>query len=437
MNYKIEKFLFVLCSLFVLTTAVSAYKPQYADEAQTTTLRWRNKTISVAISNSITKPNANIKFDENIYEAVRKSFEAWEKVADIKFDLKASDKQSISPDGKSGDGVSLITIAQTPENLLLFGGENGDVAAYTRVFFNRRGNIAEADIVLNPYAQFSVDGTIGTFDLQATLTHEIGHLLGLDHSSVSGSTMFEKQGKNGVYSLPNFSYQTLSDDDVTGIRGLYGAESGNENCCGILQGKITVAKDLKAKAVELWLEEKATGKTAAAIQTGALGKFKISGLSPGTYRIFAQDGLNNLISAENLGEVEIAAGKATIFNEQFSPSGKKFDLIFSGFNGQISDTTIFLNKGNSYIVYFAGKNLPNNAFEIGFNSPHLTVNQKSLTKHDYGDEFDVYSVEVKIDAAAHDGIYSLYLRNQNGKNDYIIGGISVENSPNPATFQSF
>lgn len=434
---KIEKFIFVLLSSLALAATLSAYTPQYADEAQTTTLRWRNKTISVALSNSIIKPNANIKSDGDVYEAVRKSFEAWENVADIKFDLKSSDKQNISPAGKSGDGISLITIAQTPENLLLFNGDSSDVAAYTRVFFNRRGNIAEADIVLNPYAQFSTDGTLGTFDLQATLTHEIGHLLGLDHSSVSGSTMFENQGKNGTYSLSNFSYQTLSDDDITGIRGLYGAEAGNEKCCGILQGKISVARELKAKAVEIWLEEKASGKTTAAIQTGALGKFKINGLMPGTYRVYAQDRSNSSISAENLGEVEISNGKSTIFNQQFTPSGKKFDLLFSGFNGQISDTMVFVNKGNSYIIYFAGKNLPNDNFEVGFNSSYLTVNQKTLTGHDYGEEFDVFSVEVKIDAEAQDGIYSLYLRNQNGKSDFIIGGISVENTPNHSTFQTF
>lgn len=434
---KTENLFLLLFSLIVFSTAVSAYTPQYADEAQTTTLRWRNKTITVAISNSFTKPNANIKSDESVSEAVRKSFEAWENIADIKFDLRPSEKQAISPAGKSGDGVSLITIAQTPENLLLFSGDNSDVAAYTRVFFNRRGNIAEADIVLNPYAQFSTDGAIGTFDLQATLTHEIGHLLGLDHSSVSGSTMFEHQGKNGTYSLPNFSYRTLSDDDITGIRGLYGAETENEICCGSLQGKISVAKELKAKAIEIWLEEKASGKTVAAIQTNALGKFKLGGLSPGTYRLFAQDRLNKFISAENLGEVEITKDKAAILNEQFTPSNKKFDLMFSGFNGQISDTTVLVNKGNSYIVYFAGKNITNNNFEIGFNSPFLTVNKKSLTKHNYGDEFDVFSVEVVIDAAAQNGIYSLYLRNKSGKNDFIIGGISVEDTPNQWTFQSF
>ncbi|MGI9054878.1 MAG: matrixin family metalloprotease [Pyrinomonadaceae bacterium] len=437
MNRRSKNYFLILLSLLAFSGTALPYTPQYADDAETVPLRWRSKIITVSLSNSFFKENINITADSNISEAVRKSFEAWENIADIKFDLQASEKQAISAAGKSGDGTSLITIAQTPENLLLFSGENSETAAFTRVFFNRRGNIAEADIVLNPYARFSTDGSIGTFDLQATLTHEIGHLLGLAHSTVSGSTMFEHQGKNGTYSLSNFSFRTLSEDDITGIRGLYGAEVENENCCGVLQGKITVAKLSKATAVELWLEEINSGKTVAALRINSSGKIKISGLSEGQYRIFAQDRRNDFISAENLGEVEISKGKITFFTEQFSPANKKFDLKFLGFNGQISDTTIPVNRGNSYIIYFAGKNIENENFELGFNSRFLTVNRQSLTKHNYGDEFAVYSVELRVDSDTPMGDYSLFFKDENGMNDFIIGGISVDEMPNPWTHRSF
>ena len=426
-----------MLSLFAFSLTALSYTPQYADDAETMPLRWRSKNITVSVSNSFFKENGNITADDNISEAVKKSFEAWENIANIKFELKSSEKQAISPAGKSGDGISLITIAQTPENLLLFSSENSETAAFTRVFFNRRGSIAEADIVLNPYAQFSTDGTIGTFDLQATLTHEIGHLLGLAHSSVSGSTMFEHQGKNGTYSLSNFSYRTLSDDDISGLRGLYGAETGNENCCGILQGKITVSKLAKTKAIELWLEETNSGKTVAAIQVNSLGKFKLDGLSEGKYRVFSQDRHNDFISAENLGEIEISKDKTTFFSEQFSPANKKSELKFLGFNGQISDTAIPVNRGNSYIIYFAGKNIENETFEIGFNSKYLTVNRQSLTKHNYGEEFAVYSVELKVDSSTPNGDYSLFFKDRNGKNDFIIGGVSVDEMLNPWIHHSF
>lgn len=436
MNCKPKKVLCFLFSLIIFSITATAYTPQFADEAQTVPLRWRGKTITVSVSNSFSRANSNIKPDSEIIEAVKNSFEAWENVADIRFEIKQSDKQAISPAGKSGDGISLITIAQTPENLLLFSGENSEVAAYTRIFYNRRGNITEADIVLNPYAQFSTDGTIGSFDIQATLTHEIGHLLGLDHSTVSASTVFAHQGKNGTYSLPSFSYRTLADDDITGVRDLYGAENGNEKCCGVLQGKISIPKTVQTKEILIWLEEFETGRTIAAFEINSQGRFRSNGLSEGKYKIFAQS-KNDSISTAELGEIEISKDKTTLFNERFSPEIKRFDFKFLGFNGQISDTVIPVNQGNSYLIYFAGKNIENENFEIGFNSPFLKVKQDSLRKHNYGDEYAVFSVEINVNYEARTGDYSLFFRSKNGTSDFIIGSISIDETSNPWTHQSF
>ncbi len=59
---------------------------------------------------------------------------------------------------------------------------------------------------------WSLTGAGSTFDLETVALHETGHLLGLDHSTVTGSVMFPSYG--GVR-------RALSQDDLDGIRRLY------------------------------------------------------------------------------------------------------------------------------------------------------------------------------------------------------------------------
>ncbi|MFM9957955.1 MAG: matrixin family metalloprotease [Phycisphaerales bacterium] len=54
----------------------------------------------------------------------------------------------------------------------------------------------------------------GKFDLETVALHEVGHLLGLQHSAVASSVMF------ALY--PGQNRRVLSSDDIAGIQSLYG-----------------------------------------------------------------------------------------------------------------------------------------------------------------------------------------------------------------------
>ncbi|HET6202184.1 MAG TPA: matrixin family metalloprotease [Planctomycetota bacterium] len=71
-------------------------------------------------------------------------------------------------------------------------------------------------------APFDVSGNPppGTWDLQGIETHELGHALGLGHSSVGGSTMYSGAAPPGLY------LRTIEADDVAGIQAIYGAAAG-------------------------------------------------------------------------------------------------------------------------------------------------------------------------------------------------------------------
>ncbi|PIA40358.1 hypothetical protein AQUCO_02500210v1 [Aquilegia coerulea] len=61
--------------------------------------------------------------------------------------------------------------------------------------------------------EWATDLTAGSSDLYTVALHEIGHLLGLDHSSVEGAIMWP--------SIPSGIRKELHGDDVQGIRALY------------------------------------------------------------------------------------------------------------------------------------------------------------------------------------------------------------------------
>jgi len=88
-----------------------------------------------------------------------------------------------------------------------------ETLALTTVFFNPdSGEIYDANIELNSnQATFVLgpgQGDAGAVDLNAVLTHEIGHFLGLSHSSNGSATMYS-QYKVGM--------TTLEDDDIAAI----------------------------------------------------------------------------------------------------------------------------------------------------------------------------------------------------------------------------
>ena len=410
-----------------------AYATQFADSGETMRLHWKTNTIPIAFSTSLTKPNPYIKPDSDIQGAIERSLETWEKAANIKFQVSWTDKQTVSPTGKSGDNVSLVTIAQTPENLLLFGSDPEVVSARTRIFFNRKGNITEADIVLNPYEQFSTDGSFGTFDFEATLTHEIGHLLGLDHSPVTGATMHAHQGKNGVYNLAAFSSRTLAEDDLTGIRALYGANSTEEYCCGTLAGKIFQSNGKPAKDFQVWAEDAVSGRVAAGVLSNAEGSFRIDGLQSGQYKVYTQDygkHSGKSFSVEELGEVIVSKGKTQLLSKKLKSETKNFDVRYVGFNGQVSELAVPVNSGKSYLIYVGGKNLDAGKVSIGFNSSYISVTPRSLTNHKYGEDVSVISFEINVAEETPLGEYSFFVKSNGENSEFAVGSLTVETFAN-------
>ena len=429
----------ILAAIFLLVclSSVRAFEQQFADDAKKIRLRWRGVTINLALSNSLKSAPANFKTGSDVAGAVQRSLATWERAANIRFNIVWTDKQSISsPDG-AGDSVNLITVAATTENVASFQGEASEMAGRTRVFFTKRGTITEADIVLNPYQQFSTDGTAGTYDFESALTHEIGHLLGLDHSELPAATMNAQQGKNGVFGLNAFAPRTLSEDDRAGVRSIYGTRGKTEKCCGAIIGTLSLPDGKPASHLQVWAEEIVTGKLAAATFSASNGAFQFAGLRAGKYRILTQSVRESnhsvVLSAAEVGEAFVEKGATTTLNQILILRPKTFDLRFIGFNNQLSTLAVPINAGRSYLVFIGGRDfaLENLSEEaIGVNSPYLAVNRASITAQDFGSDVSVLSFQLDVDAETPKGEYSIRLQKKNGETIYFVGSLTVDDVDN-------
>lgn len=81
------------------------------------------------------------------------------------------------------------------------------------------GEIHTARILINESAALSADGDESSYDMQSVLTHELGHVLGLDESGVPGATMWPTTERGSL------DMRSLEADDVAAARATYSAVS--------------------------------------------------------------------------------------------------------------------------------------------------------------------------------------------------------------------
>ncbi|HEY3026631.1 MAG TPA: matrixin family metalloprotease [Pyrinomonadaceae bacterium] len=446
--------------LIVVSTFVPArsYTLQYRDSSGTVPIRWPGPSITIAFSTSLQSPQPNIKAGSDVVGAAHRALQHWASVANIHFVETSSSALAISPQN-AGDDISLITVAA--ENASVFG--SSEAPARTRVFFDSAGAITEADIALNPSQPFSSDGAAGTYDLEATLTHEVGHLLGLEHSAVLGATMQPRQSKNGAYSLPALTGRTLAEDDCAGARALYGSSTITGSIAGkLMADAVNGELSTVVFGAHVFAENIATGKVVAGNITLSTGEYRIDGLSPGAYRVVLQS-LSGPVAASDINGAGgsysgLTATKPLFRTTEFSNSlSKKVAvaasattpvnlLLFStpppalvpqviGLNGELSTTALPLEAGQTYTIYVGGAgvdNVPGTSIRVS--SPFVEVDPASLALQQFGTSYPVISFNVSVAANAPFGDYSIRLQANSGEVAYLAGAVTIDPGVNSSAY---
>ena len=183
-------------------------------------------------------------------------------------------------------------------HLILFDEQNGSgyfptgsaTVAITPVWYSTSsGAILDADVLFNGKGfQFTTSGVAGRFDIQDVAVHELGHLLGLDHSGWAGASMYP------YVSAGVLLQRSPSLDDVRGLREAYPAQS-----FASITGTVRRAADQSVVKGAHVVARDQLGRSAAGALADASGVFRLSGLDPGTYLVYATP-LDQPVSAANL-----------------------------------------------------------------------------------------------------------------------------------------
>ena len=448
--------LLVLVSLILVPAArPRAYTLQYTSTAATTQVRWPTTSITVALSTSLNNPPSYVRATgAQVVLAARRALSRWALASNIQFTVTTSANENAV-----ADGVSLITIADTAANRGLF--STGIQPGRARVTFDTSGNIQEADLAINPLVTrfdpfgnqvasfFSTDGTQDSYDLESTFVHEIGHMLGLEHSGEIGSSMQPRQGTNGTFNLPSFTSRTLSSDDVAGIRAIYGPRSGLGSIAGRVGYNSTTG--VAAFGAHVFAEDVATGRLVAGNVVNAAGNYRIDSLPPGQYRVIVEP-LDEPVAVTQIGSngggypastlsqqppfvtteagtVTVGAEATTTLNVGVPGQVPAINPRFIGTNFQLSTVPVPIVPGQSQTILIAGDQM--NAapagtvvgVSISINSPYIDVSNVQQLN---GFGIPVISFDITPSTLTPPGEYSVRALSTAGQVAYVSGGLIVD-----------
>lgn len=228
----------------------------------------------------------------NEWNAVRSAFGQWQSVPGTKIRFEEGSPRTAPTTVSALDGHNdVVWLSQ---------GTYGDQGLGERIAFGAgtialtvlgldanadgvtTGLIVEGDILVNRDLDYLTDisgQSANSPFLESVLLHEIGHLLGVNHSPVGSATMWWYQG-GGVGPAAG-----LSSDELSWARSAYGLPATAAST-GTVRGTVKVGGVPVLGA--LVYAERTNGIVEAGTATGPDGGFVMAGLPPATYRLRVQ-----------------------------------------------------------------------------------------------------------------------------------------------------
>ena len=271
------------------------------------TVRWRY--------NDANRPSAIVADSAAAVSRIQTAMNKWSAVCNIQFIYDGATSNAASLASNTRDGVNAITWGA------LTGNTTGVTYAGASGFANSTFTLDEADMVLN--YQFNPN-------LDATLAHEVGHMLGLKHSDKEGAVM---SGPNTAPD-PSTAYTglaTLQADDIAGCRSLYGA-SGNSPPAPIASASVAALA-----FADTFVGSTSVGQSVSLTNTGTAAlQITSTVVSAGDFALTA--------NACNAG-LTLSPGESCVATVRFAPTaaGTKSSTLTIAHNATPSATSVALS----------------------------------------------------------------------------------------------
>ena len=272
---------FVLAALAALVPAhVRLINPESGKN-----LRWTSPS---AISIVIQADGSDDIPDGSHTTAIRAAIAAWNAASGTTAHLveDTNPAQRARTDWEN-DGVHLVMFDEDDSSGYFPNGSG--IVALTPVWFTSGGAITDADVLFNGKGfQFTTSGVSGRYDVQDVATHELGHLLGLDHTPWAGGTMYPFVDPTVLL------HRSLSQDELHGLREMYPSDARAK-----IHGALRHPNTRPVKGAQVVALDSAGRPCAGALSTVA-GVWTLYGLDPGTYTLYAMP-VDGPVSARHFG----------------------------------------------------------------------------------------------------------------------------------------
>lgn len=193
-----RKTFFALAIATVLV--VAAAEPVMAYTLLSPRRTWASTPVAVR---TYTGPNSSINDGSGGVNAVVNAIKAWGII----------NSSSTSQQAVRGQAPATIMLNNNGKIC------NGSCLAATLTGYYSGNTIYDADVYTNTRYKFTssgeTDGCSGEFDMDGIMVHEVGHVIGIGHSSVAGATMYPS------VSSCNYNNRTLENDDTAAKNDLY------------------------------------------------------------------------------------------------------------------------------------------------------------------------------------------------------------------------